>query len=309
MENKRKYLIAGTGGVGGSIAAFLARSGQDVTCIARGAHLDALRQRGLHLISDLQGNHQIPIRACTAEEYADKADVIFVCVKSYSLDSILPLLQKAAHADTLIIPLLNGFGYGATLTQKTGLRHVADGCVYIVAFLSGAGEVTQTGQVFRIVFGPPAGSNLAAEQLLPVRDDLQHSGIRTILSEDIRCDTFIKWSFISAMACTGAAFNVPMGALQTPGPERDTFAGLSDESTRIGRKLGLDIPANQTEKNLAIIDALAPESTASMQKDIEKGRPSEINELLFDWIPLAESVGVEVPVYQHIALSFKNIQP
>lgn len=79
-----KYLIVGTGGVGGSIAGFLALAGKDVTCIARGKHLEAIREKGLHLRSDLKGNHFLPIQACTAEEYNEKANVIFVCVKGYS---------------------------------------------------------------------------------------------------------------------------------------------------------------------------------------------------------------------------------
>lgn len=76
-----KYLIVGTGGVGGSIAGFLALAGKDVTCIARGRHLEAIRRNGLHLKSDLKGEHYLPVTACTSEEFEGKADVIFVCVK------------------------------------------------------------------------------------------------------------------------------------------------------------------------------------------------------------------------------------
>lgn len=99
-----KYLIVGTGGVGGSIAGFLALAGKDVTCIARGKHLEAIREKGLHLRSDLKGNHFLPIQACTAEEYNEKANVIFVCVKGYSLDSIKDLLEKASDKDTFDYP-------------------------------------------------------------------------------------------------------------------------------------------------------------------------------------------------------------
>lgn len=76
-----KFLIIGTGGVGGSIAGFLALAGKDVTCIARGKHLKAIREKGLHLKSDLKGEHYLSVKACTAEEYNEQADVIFVCVK------------------------------------------------------------------------------------------------------------------------------------------------------------------------------------------------------------------------------------
>ena len=98
------YLIAGTGGVGGSIAAFLALAGKDVTCIARGAHLEAIQTNGLKLKSDLKGDHTIAVKACTAEEYDEKADVIFVCVKGYSVDSITELIKRAAHKKQLSFP-------------------------------------------------------------------------------------------------------------------------------------------------------------------------------------------------------------
>lgn len=306
MGNKKKYLIVGTGGVGGSLAAFLALAGKAVTCIARGTHLEALQKQGLHLISDIKGEHVVPIKACTEAEYTDKADVILVCVKNYSIDSVSPLIQRAAHAETLVIPILNGYGAGDRLEQQTGLFNVLDGCIYIVGFISGAGEITQTGKVFRLIFGLRKGQVIPLQHLQAVRDDLQESGIRAIVSDDIRRDVFIKWSFISAMACTGAYHNVSMGALQKSGIERDTFAGLSDESTAIGRKLGVVIPENQTEKNLQIIDGLAPESTASLQKDLENGRQSEINELLFRIIELAETAGVDIPVYQKVADKFRK---
>ena len=119
-NNNLKYLIAGTGGVGGSIAAFLALAGKDVTCIARGGHLAALRENGLKLHSDLKGEHTLDVPAYTAEEYAAlassadayKADVIFVCVKGYSVDSITELIRHAAHKDTVVIPILNVHGTG-----------------------------------------------------------------------------------------------------------------------------------------------------------------------------------------------------
>lgn len=146
-----KYLIVGTGGVGGSIAGFLALAGKDVTCIARGKHLEAIREKGLHLRSDLKGNHFLPVQACTAEEYNEKANVIFVCVKGYSLDSIKDLLEKASDKDTLIIPILNVYGTGPRIGQLVSHVTVLDGCIYIVGFVSGPGEITQMGKIFRLV--------------------------------------------------------------------------------------------------------------------------------------------------------------
>lgn len=315
MANKPlKYLIAGTGGVGGSIAAFLALAGKDVTCIARGEHLAALRRHGLRLHSDLKGEHTLKIPAYTAEEYATlassspadgKADVIFVCVKGYSVDSITELIKRAAHEGTVVIPILNVYGTGPRIQRLVPGVTVLDGCIYIVGFVSGKGEITQMGKIFRLVYGAHKGTIVSRETLEAVQRDLQQSGIKADLSSDINRDTFIKWSFISAMAVTGAYYDVPMGEVQKPGTVRDTFIGLSQESAALGRKLGIEFEEDIVAYNLKVIDKLAPESTASMQKDLARGHQSEVQGLLFDMIAAAEEQGIDIPTYRMVAEKFR----
>ena len=254
-----KYLIAGTGGVGGSIAAFLALAGKNVTCIARGEHLAAIHEHGLRLHSDLKGEHTLKIPAYTAEEYtalasssADfKADVIFVCVKGYSVDSITELIKCAAHKDTVVIPILNVYGTGPRIQRLVPGVTVLDGCIYIVGFVSGKGEITQMGKIFRLVYGAHKNTIVPRETLEVVQHDLQESGIKAEISPDINRDTFVKWSFISAMAVTGAYYDVPMGEVQKPGRIRDTFIGLSQESAALGQKLGIEFkeePDHEAER-------------------------------------------------------------
>ena len=308
-----KYLIAGTGGVGGSIAAFLALAGKDVTCIARGEHLAAIRENGLQLHSDLKGEYALRVPAYTAEEYtalvstsADyKADVIFVCVKGYSVDSITELIKSAAHEHTVVIPILNVYGTGPRIQRLVPGVTVLDGCIYIVGFVSGRGEITQMGKIFRLVYGAHRSTIVSRETLEAVQRDLQESVIKAYISDDIDRDTFVKWSFISAMAVTGAYYDVPMGEVQKPGEVRNTFIGLSQESAALGRKLGIAFKEDIVEYNLKVIDKLAPESTASMQKDMAKGHQSEVQGLLFDMITAAEEQGIEVPTYRMVAEKFK----
>jgi 2-dehydropantoate 2-reductase len=304
MNQDRKYLIVGTGGVGGSIAGFLALAGYDVTCIARGAHLQAIREKGLRLNSTLKGVGTVPVKTCTAEEYAGKADVIFVCVKGYSVESVIPLIQKAAHPESLVIPVLNVYGTGKRIQQLAEGITVLDGCIYIVSFVSEPGEITQMGKIFRIVYGVREGQDIPAGKLEAIRSDLLHAGIKADISDDINRDTFIKWSYISAMACTGAYFDVPMRPIQREGKERDMFIGLSRESAEIGRKTGISVPESLIESHLRILDKLDPDSTASLQKDLAKGRETEIDGLLFRMIRLGETAGVEMPVYRQVMKKF-----
>ena len=232
-----KYLIAGTGGVGGSMAAFLSLAGKDVTCIARGEHLRKMKDEGLKLKSGLKGEHTLQIDCCTAEDFQGKADVIFVCVKGYSIDSITQLIERASHKDTIVIPILNVYGTGPRIQRLVPGVTVLDGCIYIVGFVSAPGEITQMGSIFHLVFGAHKGTQVSRQLLEAVQADLTEAGIKVDLSEDINKDTFVKWSFISAMALTGAYFDVPMGEVQKPGEVRDFFIGLSQESSALGRKL------------------------------------------------------------------------
>ncbi|MGN0048527.1 MAG: ketopantoate reductase family protein [Bacteroides sp.] len=300
-----KYLIVGTGGVGGSIAGFLSLAGKDVTCIARGEHLRAIREHGLRLHSDLKGEHVLHIPAYTAEEYQEKADVILVCVKGYSIDSIADLLQRAATPHTIVIPILNVYGTGPRIQRLAPGVTVLDGCIYIVGYVSGKGEISQMGRVFRLLFGAHRGTDVSRETMEAVRQDLTESGIRADISDDIDRDTFVKWSFISAMAVTGAYYDVPMGEVQKPGSVRDTFIGLSRESTALGEKLGIRFLEDNVAHNLRIIDALDPHSTASMQKDIARGHQSEIQGQLFDLIAAAEAQGIDIPTYRMVARKFQ----
>ena len=218
--------------------------------------MQAIQTNGLKLKSDLKEEHTLAIPATTAEEFNGKADVIFVCVKGYSVDSITELIKRAAHDKTIVIPILNVYGTGPRIQRLVPGVTVLDGCIYIVGFVSGTGEITQMGKIFRLVYGAHKGTPGILEA---VQKDLQESGIKAEISPDINRDTFIKWSFISAMAVTGAYYDVPMGEVQKPGKVRDTFIGLSTESAELGRKLGVEFPEDPISYNLKVIDKLDPE--------------------------------------------------
>ena len=300
-----KYLIVGTGGVGGSITAFLTLADKDVSCIARGEALKVMQKQGLAFHSDMKGEFpHLPVKAYSQEEYKDKADVIFVTVKGYSIDSIGDILRKASHEKTVVIPLLNVYGTGQRIKNLVPEINVLDGCIYIVGFKSGVGEISQLGEVFHIVFGVPKWANCDKEILDKIVSDLREAGIKTTLSMDINRDTFIKWSYISAMSVTGAYFDIPMGPIQHPGKERDTFIGLTKESTAIGEKLGIDFGCDMVEHHLNVVDSLDPESTASMQKDLKAGNQSEIKGQLFDIIALGKELGINMPVYDKVVKKF-----
>lgn len=304
-----KYVVIGAGGTGGSIGGFLSKAGKDVTLIARGAHLAAIHEKGLGFETP-DGNFRVPVKACTMEEYQDSPDVIFVCVKGYSLDSALPFIQRTAGSHTVVIPVLNIYGTGGRMQEKLPGITVTDGCIYIAAEIREPGVILLSGSIFRVVFGLRKGTaENTIEKVMPVlsgvKKDLEHSGITAVLSGQIERDALQKFSFVSPMAAVGAYYNVQAFAVQAKGQMRSTFISLVMELKEISEAMGIGLPEDIVEINLKIMDGLAPTATASMQRDMRDGKQSELDGLIFEVIRLGEQYHVKTPVYEMIAGKFR----
>jgi 2-dehydropantoate 2-reductase len=297
-----KYLVIGTGGTGGSIGGLLASNNNDVAFISRGKNLEHMKRNGLMLKTGIKGEIYLPnIKVFSDEEYTEKADVIFVCVKSYSIDEAIPIIRKASHENSIIIPIINGYGIGEKISKKLNTVHVLDGSMYISAFIDGPGSIIQLGNLFRIVFGTRKDKALNLNLLNEVKNTLCDCGIDAILSDNIERDTFKKYSFISSYA---AYYDIPASALQEEGKYRQTFRELCEEFKGIGNKLEIELDVDITEANLKIVDSLTPDTTASMQKDMKNGRKTEMDGLVFEVVRLANKLEIHAPFYSMIAKHF-----
>ena len=307
MSEERKYLVIGAGGVGANVAGFLAKAGKSVSLIARGQNLSMIQSQGLLLKSDLLGETRIKSIVSVAEEdYKDSPDVIFLCVKSYGLTGIIPLLKRVATEDTLIIPLLNGFRVGQAFQKKLTKGVVLEGCIYILGTLLEPGVVRQQNSIFRIVFGFSENvSQQFTTELEAIRQDLVDSGIKATLSDDIERDTFMKWAFISATALVGAYFDVPMGEIQKEGEPRSCFISLLQECETLAKAMEINLNKGLVEANLQVLDKTAIDATSSLQKDLKKGKNSEIEELLFKMIILGDQYNVSMATYKNLSQKFK----
>ncbi|NLZ72780.1 MAG: 2-dehydropantoate 2-reductase, partial [Bacteroidales bacterium] len=305
MNNlKSKYLIIGAGGVGANLAAFLTLAGKEVTLIARGINLEVLQTEGLLLKSDLLGEKQIhPINALAEEDYVEQPDVIFLCTKTYGVKEVVPFLNRITTPNTLIIPLLNGFHIGRAIQSELAVGTVLEGCIYILGTLLKPGVARQQNAIFRIVFGLPKERkelNLKA-RMEAVQYDLSSSGIKATLSDDIERDTFMKWSFISATALVGAYFDVPMGVIQHDEKIRNIFIALSKESEALASAMGMKLTKDLTLTNLQVLDKTSDDATSSLQKDLKKGKSSEIDELVFKMITLGAQYNVPMIWYENLS--------
>jgi 2-dehydropantoate 2-reductase len=300
-----KFLIIGTGGTGGSIGGFLASAGYDVTFIARGKHLGHMKEKGLKIKSALKGEIILPVvQACEAKSYTDKADVIFLCIKSYSIDDIMPFLQRASHKDTIVIPILNGIGIGDKIYEKFKEAYIVDGCIYIVAYMASPGEIVQSSGIFKVVFGSRENQPVPLDKLEAVKDALCSSGIQGVISDNIVKDTFQKFSFISPYAACGVYYNITAGQMREIDEYRQMYVNLSEEIKSIANALNISSSADIPAANLKLLNSLTPDTTASLQKDFLAGRQTETDGLIFEVIRLAEKHGVDVSNYRQVAQKF-----
>lgn len=295
-----KYLIIGAGGTGGSIAAYMTRAGKDVTLIARGLQLTAIEQKGIQIKSADSGNFHVPmIKVRSMSHYHDKADVIFICVKSYSMQDVLPFIREHSHDKTVIIPLQSVYGTGMHLQKSLSSQLVADGCIYISAHVQSPGVIFRHGNIFRILFGIH-GQKQTPAVLEKIADDLCESHIDASVSKNIQLDVLEKFSYASAHAACGLYYGVPAGAIQKEGEARTMFISLIQELSHLSKVMGLSLPEQIVDKNLKLLDSLSPSAFSSMQKDIENGRPSEIDGLIYAVSRLGGIYGVPTPTYDKV---------
>ena len=306
-----KYLIIGAGGTGGLISGFLARVYKDVTLIARGEHLQTIQENGLnmHFLYNEETVNVKNIKAVAEHELNDEVfDIIFVCVKAYSLKEVAPLIKKHSNQNSIIIPILNSLKAGSILRKAVEDRQICDGCIYLTGFKSGPGEISQNNKIFRIVYGFSGIDQGKHPQLYMVNSDLKEADVDIKYTSEINSAIFRKLCFTSAFAAVGLYHQVKAADIQENPKYRKLFEDLLRELQDIKNAAGFSGEYQIVEENLKILNQLSGEFTASLQKDIAAGNTDEREQLIFDLVRLAEEYQVEAPHYHDIAnyLGYKH---
>ena len=319
-----KYIIIGAGGTGGILGFYMTKAGKDVTLIARNAHLEAMQKQGLSVEKMWTNETEtIPVGAESMESYeakGEKADVILVCVKKYSLDSCIPFIQNISHENTIVLPVLNVYGTGAYLQEKLPKVLVTDGCIYVSANIKQAGVLLQHGEILRVFFGVREKEDLKklngqsdgeykAERLLKkIAQDFKDSGIDGILSDNIKRDALTKFSYVSPIGTAGLYLHAVAGDFQREGEARELFKTLIREIVTLANAMGITFEEDLVERNLKILSNLPEEATTSMQRDVIEGKQSEIDGLVYEVVRMAKKYGVEVPAYERAAEKFREME-
>lgn len=301
-----KYAIIGAGGTGGCLGFFLQKAGKDVTLIARGKHLEAIRKNGL-TIQKLwdESRETLPVKACTAEEYKEIPDVILVCIKGYSMDETVPTIKKIAGKETVVIPILNIYGTGGRLQKKLPEFTVTDGCIYVSANILEPGVILQHGKILRVVFGARKPEE-ETEKMREVAKDMVTDDLEVILSENIRRDAMVKFSYVSPIGTAGLYCNAVAADFQQEGEQREMFKALIREIVALSHAMGIEFAEDLVERNLKILAALSPEATTSMQRDVMEEKCSEMDGLVYEVVRMGEEYKVDMPQYKKAAARFRK---
>lgn len=294
-----KIVVFGTGGVGGYFGGRLAQKAEDVTFIARGAHLAALRETGLR-VESVDGDFAVhPVMASDSPQTIGGADLILLAVKAWQLEGAISQMKPLVGENTMILPLLNGMEHMYKLFAAYGAEHVLGGMCRISAVIGEPGLIRHVGIKPYIAYGE--WDNSKSERILKL-DELFKSinGIVSEISADIQTAMWEKFIFISGTSGVGAYTRQTMGEYRSNPETRAMLFASMDETAAVARARGVPIAENFVEATMQRIDSLPADVTASMQKDMMAGRPSELNEQTGAVIRMGKAVGVPTPTHEKL---------
>ena len=293
-----KIAVMGSGGVGGFYGARLAKGGADVTFIARGAHLEAMRARGLRVESPLIGDFVLPeVKATDDPASIGPVDVVLITVKSYALTDAARAIVPLIGEHTVVIPLLNGVDIAERINEIVGAGHLMGGVVYVLAAIAEPGVIRHF-NADRLVFGELDGG--PSERGQAIEAVMKAAGVPGEFSTDIQKEIWNKFIFLSALAGITSVTRSPAGVVREDPDIRRLLIACMQESVALSRELGIAIEEEGWKKHLELIDSLPPQGKPSMLLDLEQGRKLEVEALNGTAARLGEKLGIPTPVNRFI---------
>ncbi|HET7451871.1 MAG TPA: 2-dehydropantoate 2-reductase [Thermoanaerobaculia bacterium] len=290
-----RFAIFGAGGVGGYFGGRLAQAGHDVTFIARGPHRDAIRRDGL-TVESIAGDFRVfPAKATDDPASIGPVEAVVVCVKAWQVKEAAARMRPLVGPETLVVPLENGVEAPDELAAVLGPGPVLGGLCKIVSFVRAPGVVRHSGVAPSVAFGEMNGGE--SERVRRLRAEMRRAKAMDVEEPpDIRVAMWQKFVFIAAVSGVGAVTRAPADVFRAIPETRRLLDAAMRETQAVGRRRGVAIPLHTAERTLAFVDTLPQGSTASMQRDLMAGRPSELEYQTGTVVRLGREAGVPTPV-------------
>lgn len=297
-----RIAIVGAGGVGGYFGGRLAAAGADVTFLARGAHLAALRARGLRIDSPKGNLHLARVKAENDPAAVGPADVVFFAVKLYDTESALAMLPPLVGPETIVVGFQNGVETVDTLTRAVGAKHTAGGVSYVSAVIAEPGVIRHTA-MDHLMFGMPDGSR--SPRLEALLEACRPAGFQSTLSRDITVDIWTKFVRLSVFSGMTAVTRSPIGVIVNDSELLEMLKAAVRETLAVAHAKGINVKASIDEDVAAAYTALPPQAKASMLEDLERGRRIELPWLSGAVARLGREAGVPTPIHTFISAVLK----
>lgn len=290
-----RIAILGAGGVGGYYGGTLARAGHQVAMLARGAHLDALRERGLEVRTP-EGTFTAVVEAAGDPEELGGADYAILAVKNYSLPEIAPAARFLAEQGAVVVPMLNGVDVAERLIEQgVPEERVLGGLTEISAARIGPGVVERRSSFQRVVVGERAGGT--SERAERIVRAFREAGAEARVSEDITADLWRKFVFIAAMSAACGLTRSPVGPIRSKPLGQLLIERAVHEVAAVARGRGVAITGEDEARILGFVASLPDPIKPSFLLDLESGGPTEIDHLSGAVSRLGRLAGVETPVH------------
>jgi len=290
--------VYGSGGVGGYFGGRVASSGHEVAFIARGAHLQAMRQQGL-VVESIQGDFTIPTPTVTDNpEEIGSVDVVLVCVKNWQVPEAAQTMAPLIGPETFVVSLLNGVEAPDQLGEILGRERVLGGVAKIFSFIERPGLIRHIGHEPTLMLGELDGA--PSQRLNRLAGMLAKAGITIELPDSIRVEIWRKFLFITGWGGLGAISRAPIGILREEPGTRAIIDACLQETVTVAAAVGIDFPQDIIPRTWTFIETLEPSGTSSLQRDIAAGRPSEIDAWNGAVVRLGRRCGVATPTHQLI---------
>ncbi len=299
--SESKIGVIGVGGVGGYLAAMLSAHMPGVTVVARGGRGKAVAERGLILHSDHNGEivgH--PAVVASASELPVQ-DVLFICVKNYSLAQVLEEMAPAVGPETVLVPVMNGIDPAERVRQAYPANPVVDSVIYIVSYARPDYEIVQEGDYADLRIGVAPGgdvpADVSAQALRTVEEIMRTAGLDSRTVEDIEAAVWEKFILNCAYNVCTAAYDCNIGPIRDDPERAAEFVGAAREAAALAQARGVKVrPDIASRVEHRFYHKLQDSDSSSLQRDVHAGRPAEIETFCGYVVREARRIGVPVPV-------------
>jgi len=297
-----RIAVFGTGGIGGYFGGRLAQAGEDVVFIARGKHLQAMRENGLR-VDSIKGDFVIkPVQATDDPKQVGIVDVILVGVKAWQVPEAALGMRPMVGPHTIALPVQNGVEAPSQLAGILGAEHVLGGLCGLMVFIAGLGHIRHAAVDPFIGFAELDNRpSQRVEKLSQVFSKAQ--GVRVDNPPDIHVGLWRKFLFVTGVTGVGAVTRAPIGIYRSQPGTRKMLEQVAEEICEVAWARKIALPQDAVTKSMDYWDSMPPEVTSSIQRDIMNGRPSEIDALNGAVVRLGKEAGVETPVNAFIYYS------